>query len=223
MVLILSDEFYISTQEVIDWLIYYKLEFVRINSNSKILINNIIISNEKVDFEVLIFDSFRKRKFSFSDIIFYWYRKGEFVINADLVNLTNLSVKTSVYNYLKYEYRNINGFMQLLLESIPHLNSIYQNETNKLFNLVIARKVGLRIPYSIIINSSERHLKQTLKNKLLITKSIKHGFYKLNISNCAIHSFTNELDFLDIQGKFSYSLIQENIIKKYYSRIFYFS
>lgn len=54
MILILTDESEYTSDCVIEWLISFNAKFMRISRLDIIHINNIIIQNNKIDFEVII-------------------------------------------------------------------------------------------------------------------------------------------------------------------------
>lgn len=61
MVLIISEEKDLITNDVIDWLIYYNYPFIRINPTTKVEIENFIISNREVAFTLLVSDPNKKK------------------------------------------------------------------------------------------------------------------------------------------------------------------
>lgn len=74
MVLIISDTDDLSTHEVIDWLRFYKIDFLRISRNDKIIFNKIVISNTDLNVSFFI----NNKQYSLTDFKAFWYRRGHY-------------------------------------------------------------------------------------------------------------------------------------------------
>jgi ATP-GRASP peptide maturase of grasp-with-spasm system len=225
MILIISDKNDHSTNEVIDWIDNKQREFLRINREDELSINQLELINNKVEFEIKT--SFGK--FKLSNLKAYWYRRGYLNFNKKennsyiekLINNTNLS--NSLFGYLNEETNSIRNSIYEQIYQLRGFGKFHENETNKFTNLVKATLVGINVPNSIISNKKSV-LKSFLSkvNNLIITKAVDRGGF----SHQQIHSYANtqkieDLDLLEINDGYYYSLLQVNIIKKYELRIFY--
>ncbi|MCB9355610.1 MAG: hypothetical protein H6575_13660 [Lewinellaceae bacterium] len=74
MILIVSENEDHSTSQVIQWLIYYKAKFVRVNKGDTLTLQGVHISNNKVC--RFVFLSKERGKIDLGDITAIWYRRG---------------------------------------------------------------------------------------------------------------------------------------------------
>ena len=74
----MSEEHEPTTDMVIDWLVHYNADFVRINTSSKIIIKKILfVSNTGLEKFLVSIDG---RNIDLCDAKAYWYRRGELSI-----------------------------------------------------------------------------------------------------------------------------------------------
>ncbi len=78
MVLIISDEYDLSTNLVIDYLKYNRVNFVRINDIDRVMIKNITISNGAINYQLIVSTSEGLMEIDSDKIESYWYRRGWF-------------------------------------------------------------------------------------------------------------------------------------------------
>ena len=209
---ILSNENDFSAEEVIDWLLYYNADFCRINE-SDIITNNLLeIALIETD-DIKILSKFN-HTFDFSKIDFFWNRKwgSDIVINE--TDYADCEQKT--ITNLNNEIVSIRDF---ILESLNDSKKIFgycpKNSLNKLYQLSIAKKFGLRIPQTIITNS-----KKSIKFKAFITKPINSciSFYR---QKKVFTTYTSEIKKQVLKSSFFASLVQEKIEKEYEIRTFF--
>src|SRR5690554_7302076 len=74
MILILSDENDISTEQVIDWLVFYKQKYIRLNRTDILTFEDIFL-DENGEFDFTIYTQ-RYGRFKYSEIDSFWYRRG---------------------------------------------------------------------------------------------------------------------------------------------------
>ena len=228
MVLIISSDNDITTNEVIDWLLHFNVKFFRINSTTKILVKNITIKSKEIDFELEIFliDG-SVEIIKYSKITSIWYRRGRLNIwrGTFFDSRINMDKNTTVNNYLLREQFQVEHFINYMFSKKRHLNSIFDEpNTNKLKNLVLATECGLETPNTFITSSK----KELFNNKEVIvgksiTKPIKFG--NIEIENGAIGAGTVIFDLKQefVADIFFPSLFQEKIEKKWEIRTFYFN
>jgi len=84
MILIISDQHDKTTNNVIYWLLYFKINFYRINDTTKIEISKFSFGLNFVDIKILLTNesSNENEEINYNDIKCVWYRRGFF--NLDL-------------------------------------------------------------------------------------------------------------------------------------------
>lgn len=207
MILIVSNNNEKSTSDVIEWLLYYRVEFERINETNQIDINynnkdNIIIkSNSKT--------------IKFKDIKSFWYRRGRF----HSINKIYQNVDKYIANHELGEWNKVNELLMLFLQMKNGIGDFFVNEINKNYVLHIASTVGLKTPKTLITNtkkdvitffSKERIINKTIANVLSFKEDKK--FYT---------NKTVEIKTKSLSAQFYPSLFQELLEKKYELRVFY--
>jgi ATP-GRASP peptide maturase of grasp-with-spasm system len=205
MILISSTKLDPVTNNVIDWIYFY-------DKNKKV-----VRINDDNDYEIefngdAIYLKVSDERINFSEVESFWYRRGRIRYKSKKKHLLP-DIKQQEEDVLE-EYINF---------KLSHMRSInkYSNcEPNKLIVLELAKKEGLSIPKTYMIQDKE-NLEQ-LNDGLLITKNYLASAM-FSFSDVAGIIYTTEVDEnLDVPDKFGPSLIQENIQKKYELRIFYF-
>ncbi|MGM0642095.1 MAG: hypothetical protein ACQESN_11810, partial [Thermotogota bacterium] len=207
MILLLSEDGDKTTDIVVDWLNYYKSDFLVLKSKN--LYNN-IPTNIKVS-DNLEINSF------FSNINIAWCRRW----NIDNYENINNNIKVHIVSEL-------NHFSTIFFESLK--NIVWINHPNftkikKVDQLSIAKKSGLNIPDTIITNN-RIELQNFCKHKgRIITKPIESSS-EIILDNDLYVSYTNILDDTIIEklpAFFAPSLFQEEINKEFEIRVFYFN
>ncbi len=161
MILILSIHGEISTDEVIDWLVYYNIPFYRLNSedlltNTKVKFflnnNNSSLGNSSIGFS---FTDKNNVTLNSKDIKVVWFRKFGFYKNSDSYKILsekygeNIAAQSSdeFYSTIHLIYNALGNKKWL-----THYKSISPSKFNV---LAIANECGLRIPKSIVTNNKE--------------------------------------------------------------------
>jgi len=222
MILILAEEKDHSTNKVIDWLNYYQEEFLRISESSTVEIvecnlqtNDFIINVEQP--KLL---SSQSASINLKDVEAYWYRRGIIRLEANPKNETeDVDEITSglLKNFKKKEHNILIEYLNYFLEDRFHIGSFYDNDINKLHALHEANKAGLKIPKTSICSTLTE-----IKAKFS-EGAITKAFY----NNAAIYNGhvvggnTVKVNPQDLDDSFYYSLIQEQVNKKYEIRSFY--
>jgi ATP-GRASP peptide maturase of grasp-with-spasm system len=206
-----------STNEVIDWLKYYKAEYIRLNGNEYLKRISIDLSNKKFveekEYEQVNICWFRR-----------WYNDNQFL---DLVEKVTLSNKNSI-NLIENLYQSSNILTKVLHSKLKYKKWLtHPNELkyHKIEILIAAQQSGLKIPETIITTSKDELLKFKSEHKRIITKSI--GDASHFVDEKSMHKLmTEEISEKIIQQIPSYfppSLFQALLKKEYEIRIFYFN
>jgi len=227
MILIVSDDSEHSTDRVIDWMIYFGCEFIRISLNDKIYINSINISYEgQSDCSIVIESNITGtcKVIDVSRIKSFWFRRNNF----EIANYANIGVDESVnfiINYLARETFTIKDYLHHKLKDRNHINSLKDIFTNKLNNLELAKKNGLVIPDTLITSSKLELLKfYNDHNCNIIYKSLDFGYLRDKKRGIEINLYTQRVDFDDFKNNsenFYPTFFQENIEKEFEIRVFY--
>jgi len=220
MLLILSEEKDLTTNEVIDWLFLYNIDFIRINKEDDIIIKEIRLNSGKVECIKLFIEN-RKIDIDLVNIKAYWYRRGDFSFNYKVPLINQKGFLYEIENYLNYEKYKVLEIIHQYLKEVKGIGCIYDDARNKLIHLQNAASLGIKVPDTMITSNKSSLLTFKKEIKSLITKAVGEGisFFASEFKILEYTSLINETK--QIPETFFPSLIQENIEKKYDIRIFY--
>jgi len=216
MVLIISEKRDITTNYVVDWLLFYKSKFKRLNTENFNTLNSFLINSQGVDHILNGIDN--------KEISCIWHRRG----------------RLRFYNGLLYENNNnLNTYLrkeeEILVKSIERYENadkkdyigsyVSELENNKLNVLIEARKNGLKIPETLVTSSKKELLNFYKKHSSIITKDLRSpvNFSNENVQYSSIGTFvlTEEM-ILSAEDYFFPVFVQEKIEKNYEIRIFFY-
>lgn len=221
MILILSEDNDQTTNDVIDWIIYYNHNFVRINDSDECRITDIRLNNDSSDITITT----KNQEIKFSTISSYWYRRGNFSIKLPTHNFNNDSrLQDKIKLHLWNETRTLSSFLHLILKEKYGLGCFFDNSINKLENLLIAKECGLLIPETLITSNKINAINFIGEKKDVITKAISETIMLFIEGVGAIQSYTNPVSKKDMKAFDELifpSLFQKNIRKRYELRVFY--
>lgn len=228
MVLIVSDEQDVSTNNVIDWLVYFKVPFLRINENDGVKLSQVAFKNGSLHFQFEIHKNAFGTTFLLSEkeVVLYWYRRGCLKLYANMPHCYTPPfeyVFNDLNQYLIDENMKIVDFIHHYLKSIPHVNSFNDNGINKMSALFEAQQCGLTIPETFIIDSKAELEVLLRTDKKYIVKGIdRNGFSIHNSYSVGTLTFMLTAQSLGkVPQTFNYSLVQEYIEKQVDIRVFY--
>ena len=217
MVMILSSPDDFSTNDVIDWLRYYNISFLRISINDIIKYKSVSISDFEFNIEFMV----NENSYHLYDFTAFWYRRSHYNIFINKIVGNNKIIK-QINKHLQVETNEIHKlFTNYIREkSINNYNDI---SINKLEVLKLATTIGLKIPDTLITTKRIAVSHFMRKHSKIITKNFSQGIFIYN-KNKSFNSITNIVtkEIFDILPReFSYSLFQEHISKIFELRIFY--
>ena len=128
-----------STSDVIDWLLFYQKDFIRINETDEIRGCNVNVDNKNVS----VILNINGKELNLSEIDSIWFRRGHlnhsfpFSINSDICFLSDIA------NYLNRESVSLLDFIISIISPTKRLGDYYHRNSNKLLSLNTAKKVGL--------------------------------------------------------------------------------
>lgn len=222
-ILVISEEKDSSTNSVLKWIKYLGGTYLRINNTSKL---KFISSELSDDFDDVIFE-FKEVIYKMSDFTGYWYRRGRLNFNYSYFQFENIELEKSVNDMFNNEFTYLNNYIYYYIEkhrNINQIGAIGDNKTNKITNLLIAKKNNLKIPFTTIINTKEKLLEYKKEHLVLLTKPIYQRGLEYNDGDYNFSGLSAIIDDETIENlneTFSPTLIQAYVEKKYELRIFF--
>lgn len=221
-ILILSDEDDITTDDVIDWLDYKEVKYLRLNGTNELVFDNLSIQKNG-SYNYILRE--HKHEVNFDEIRSYWYRRGKLNLKMNLIqDLPDKKLRDVCNSSIYREYFDLLNFFYQTLEKKHGIGSIYENSTNKLQNLLLASNVGLAVPETVILTKKSNLIKFFKEHKKVLTKPIGQAglVYKDEEKMTeGISALINIKDIENIPNTFPLSLFQGYIEKAYELRIFY--
>ncbi|MBC8757137.1 hypothetical protein H2O64_20880 [Kordia sp. YSTF-M3] len=214
MIYVISEAEDVTTNYVLEWLLYYKKDFIRRNFQDVSTLNFLELSNDTLDIKI---DELRK-----VEIKKIWHRRAR-------TRFTPLSLRKipSMYSYLKKEEEIlVKSIENILKKDIDYIGSFQKEDENyKIDYLLLAKKVNLKIPDTLVTTSKEKLYLFFDKHASIITKDLRYPI-RVNSENFKITSagttvITAKM-LSEMKNNFAPSLFQERIDKQYEIRIFFF-
>jgi len=220
MILILSTDGDVATNDVINWLRFYQQPFVRLNDNDLLRYEFVFSFKENGDpwFSVQT----EAHAFHSDDISVVWFRKFGFYHALPNFNDINNRMTSSFMYQFKNEYFGALSLVFLALQHKKWLLRPDQVMPSKMRVLSYALKAGLNIPRSVVLNS-RTGLQQVLQTNEVITKSLKdcHSFITADHFVTMFTTGVPEELLPQLPETFLPSLLQQKEEKQYELRIFY--
>lgn len=208
MILISSDQYDYSTNHIIDWLTFFKKDFIRINKHDDY---QITFNNSKLNLY------FNDKTINLKKIDGYFYRRGQIRYkqnNSSIIHLKDICNE---------HFKIIDDYINFVLENKISIGKQSSVNINKLIVLEIAKEIGLKTPNSYILQKKSDIPFLYVLNSELITKNHSNSSF-FECEDGVLISYTSLLDEDNhklIPELFSPSLFQEKIDKKYEIRVFY--
>ena len=219
MILILSEVSDEMTDIVCQWLYSKKEKFHRIN-NEDFFKYKVQIDTVKNGFEILLIN--KDVSYKISDFEKIWFRRGNFYfLKNNSYLFSNQKIQNIISKHMDNEENTLVKFIYSVLMQKPHINNPLHYNSNKLISLNTAFNNGLKIPKTLITDSKETLISFQKLNKSVITKNIQDIIIIQNVDGYSTGHTTKKIKN-SIENDFWYSLFQEEIVKKYELRIFYF-
>lgn len=171
--LIITNKFDYCTDSIIKWLKFYNQSFIIIDTNKKVQITKILISNKEKRIELLIDN--KNIELKQIDSVVFW--KGRIHFDIPIVQLKNKNkdYKREVDRFLKRELETITNLIYDDLNKKKIFGLCITKNPNKLILLDLAKEVGLNIPETTI-SSVSKIIKDKVKGTVSITKPIQEIF-----------------------------------------------
>ncbi|HEY9007804.1 MAG TPA: grasp-with-spasm system ATP-grasp peptide maturase [Ohtaekwangia sp.] len=204
----------LSTEDVIDWLIFYNEEFIRVNGTDFV---------QDISFKS---DSFTFRNIPEDKIQVCWYRRWQdegYVPNMIAQSTLDNDNNIKLFTHLKGELNVLSNFLFSRLNNKRWLSHPNELTKTKISVMKKAVECGLLVPQTLITSNKSDLIDFKSQYKRIISKPIRdvQGFFT---SNSFITTKTIEItdDLIsELPERFFPSQFQELIVKDYELRIFY--
>jgi ATP-GRASP peptide maturase of grasp-with-spasm system len=202
MILILSSNLEVTTNEVVMWLNEMKKEYIRVHEDEFFEIK---IINKK-----FFLESYRN-SFFLEDISSVWYRRGGGLkFKRDKYSNEGINLN------MNEAYHWLGDYIIKKLESKKHINKQSNSRLNKLCVLEEAQKVGLNVPYYFLAENTD---------DVILGKTITKAFTE-NIILESVYDNYDGILYTSVVSKhekepFFPTFFQDKIEKEYEIRSFY--
>lgn len=214
-----------TTDQVIDWLNYYRADYIRVNGFD--LLDNLLFSEHDGTFKFI--ESGR----SSHEISVIWYRrwhdKNHFAGSYETSSYLNNDQKV-----LDYVYDEFLGLREYFFECLRNHSWLHKPEylrvisTKKPHQLRLAKSVGLNVPKTLVSNTRSELEKFAKAHGPLIIKNLSMvGAFNdpFEPEGVPVGTYTKKLTLDEIRNlpdQFSPILVQQLIPKEFEVRIFHF-
>jgi len=223
MNILFSEEFDVSTTDVVKWMIYYKQPFIRYNDNKAERLNyvHIDINADQIDLSNSLSESFHFNRMSGCKL---WYRRSHMKMAEQPTVKGVKKIADALNKFLVYENNVIEWYIQhsLLSYSSLNINRPPDFSVNKLIVLKYALWAGLSIPETIVTTSKAKLVTFKSTHKRIITKPISEVM-TIPHKNSVYQMFTEEVNdemINSLKETFAPMLFQNRIDKLYEVRTF---
>jgi ATP-GRASP peptide maturase of grasp-with-spasm system len=207
-----------TTDNVIDWLLYYKADFIRLNSEDAVdKTSRLSIS---IDKDIMTIGG---QQIRMDDINVIWYRRWYEYRNVG-IRAANAHQR-QLLREMFAEAEDLLFYIYYALQDKLWLCNPLVNKThNKLYALHLAHRIGLKIPATFIANHTDEVINFLTKQGNIITKPIGDPYVYFEPDGTNYKNFTQKLT-LDFLKKLSpgifMSLFQELVKADCEIRTFY--
>lgn len=200
-----------STDYFCKWLNYYNIPFKRLNGEDLFDIDDLNDLPNNEDYDIIWF---RRRIASFPNVD-YSLKKEHFNNQHVLREFINDEFNT-LHNFLIFRF-DLNKWVN---------NPLIDRQINKLNILQLAKKNGLKIPFTQVVTTKQKIADYIAEYKELILKPLSEVIFLDTDDDAAdvykmLSKVLDSKNLKDVPEKFFPSLIQENVQKKMEIRVFY--
>ncbi len=222
MILLLSNSiFQPSIDDVIDWLRYFRVPFIRVNGLNVNEINSLLLTFNSKEESVIVVNGQHIIPAEIKAIWYYrWYHPqnyGDIKIDPSLSH-----VEGNIMNRLGKELDTVAAYFFHLFQDAYWLTGINSGIMNKLITLKQATEAGLDIPETVVVTTKEQLKAFKHKHKEIITKPVYELFH-FEFEQHTYSSYTTVItDKIEsLEPVISPTLLQEKIEKEFEIRSFY--
>jgi ATP-GRASP peptide maturase of grasp-with-spasm system len=218
MILVISSVDDKSTVQVLDWIRYFKVEFLRISAFDEIIVNEINpLKGEDFQFTI------QSKKYCLKDFTSVWYRRSSFkIFSPYYTGVSDFEMSKSINIQLRHESIILSELINRELQK-KSLNSEFNNSLNKLEVISLCERYGIKTPETIITSKKENLVNFKNRYTTIITKNFTPGVF-VKTESVSMYSTTMLVTDEMIDGlaeNFYPMLFQELIEKSFEIRSFY--
>jgi len=205
---------------IIDWLNFFGIPNRRINSED-------LTDVTRIDFQKKIIFFANQPPLDLNKITVAWYRKwNSFSVDHYAIPYESVQIKNEMISELKEISTWIFNYLTLFRNCSWISNPLNVKMNNKLFNLELAKKIGLKTP-KFSIETDKKCVSDISVKKQIITKPIKDSAPLVIDKDTYQKSFTTKVTESFLQkvtcSTFFPSFIQDQISKSIEVRTIFFS
>ncbi len=217
MILVLSFDYYEQgTDPVIDWLLYYKADFVKVS------IYDLIRRDIPFKIDINHGHIYINKRDITDEINVIWYRRFEDNLTFD-VDKKNKHLEQAFFE-IQNEIEEFITYLKRILSDKIWMPCDIGIRLNKLEVIRLAQKSNILVPRTIITNSKSSVLDfQKMVNTKLIAKPIRNSSYFIDGTyTYSIYSHLYDLNAIEkLPDEFVLTLFQEYIRGEFEIRVFY--
>lgn len=218
MILVLGyDQHELGTDPVIDWLLYYGADFVKVS------MNDLLSGKISYEIDVVAGDIYINGRSMQQEVSVIWYRRfyGE---EMKLRIEKNMPFAKQLRAEIQYEMHNIVEHLFYIMKGKKWLPYYERTKVNKLVMLEMANRAGLTVPASRVLTSKkELNTFYAQCGESLITKPVKGSdYYEDGKNTYFIFTAPVTRQFIDsLPDHFFPTLFQERAKAEYEIRVFF--
>lgn len=223
MVLILSSTSDQSTFDVIKWLDYFEVPWVKLDSSIKLNLIRLEVNQGESSF---VLETPTGERIHTNELTGFWYRRSEFGLNysSELLGLTEDELAKNIQQHLQYELSYLTKELHQLLSKKSKISDLRFSEPGKLEMLEAAKQVGIAIPPTLLTTSKIEFLNFQEKHGKVVSKALQRSArFDLmeNERRIEFLCYTEEMSVDELPLDFFPTLFQKKLEKILELRIFY--
>ncbi len=225
MILIITEEFELSTCDVLEWINYLGGEAIRIPGDvffdPEQFQVKVSCTNEEEDVLLVI----KGRTIRLADVKSVWFRRDTVAKRPDFLRyIKGDDLRRSLKNHAFQEVRIAKEFIYYQLMSRPYIGNPIKKKIDKFFALRAARKNGLDVPATLVTDNKKALQAFRDKHGAIINKAISDSDFFETEDGKTLISYTNKIDeeiLEQMDDTFMPTLAQECLDKDIEIRTFY--
>lgn len=223
MVLILSSTSDQSTFDVIKWLNYFEVPWVKLDSSIKLNLIRLDVNQGEASF---VLETPSGERIHTNELTGFWYRRSEFGLNysTELMGFEEDELAKNLHQHLHFELNYLTAELHQILLKKSKISDLRFSEPGKLEMLEAAKMAGIPIPPTLITTSKIEFLNFKEKHGKVVSKAIQRSArFELMENDHRIEflCYTEEMSEEELPTHFFPTLFQKKLAKIFELRIFY--
>jgi ATP-GRASP peptide maturase of grasp-with-spasm system len=223
MVLILSSTSDQSTFDVIKWLDYFEVPWIKLDSSIKLNLIRLELNQGEASF---VLETPSGERINTNQLTGFWYRRSELGLNysAELMGFDEDDLAKNIQQHLHSELSYLTKELHQLLSKKSKISDLRFSEPGKLEMLEAAKMAGIAIPPTLITTSKTEFLNFKEKHGKVVSKALQRSArFELmdNDRRVEFLCYTEEMSEEELPTYFFPTLFQKKLAKVFELRIFY--